>query len=421
PRTGVHTASSAIPLAREVIAWDSKAGTLSLVRRTANWQTRPIATLAGERLHQALATDIDHDGRLDDYLLRLQSGKFAYFTLDAQQRVQQASLPLSQAEAEKLLRTAHSYAYPSGTVGVLPLPSTFNATEHALHDLDGDGKHELIKEGEVFRGKPAYLHLSRMQQRVPLPISGFSLSQQAQVAEIDGRAPKELITVRKAADFLLQVYRVQGNALRFVAELRVPVRSNLWSTQWLRDLDGDGKAEVVIADIPEQGTRTIRWRVFRFDGGTWREVATHEMRMPTFVKRLSQAADVRSALVFTVDYQPPFASLMGGGGETTVIVLPPSGGVALEPKRWQVHLLKDVSPKWIGDYNNDGVEEFVLSGHFHQSYLFQVQNGVLFGTRLSDQAVSVVLPAAIDGKPSLVVVYDRGVVEVIQEASAQGQ
>lgn len=421
PMTGVRTASDALPLAREVIAWDPKVGELLLLRRPATWQTQPIATLAGERLHRALATDIDHDGRLDDYLLRLQSGKFAYFTLDARQRVQQASLPLSQAEADKLLQEVYARAYPFGTVGVLPPPSTFSATKQALRDLDGDGKHELVKEGDVFRGKPAYLHLSRMQQRVPLPIHGFSLSQQVQVAEIDGRIPKELITIRKAGSLLLQAYRVQGNALRLVAELRAPLRSNLWSTQWLRDLDGDGKAEVVIADIPERGARTIRWRVFRFDESTWREVATHEMRMPTFVKRLFQAADVPNALVFAVSYQPPFAFLTGGGGDTTVIVLPPKGVVALEPRHWRVHLMEDVFPKWVGDYNNDGVEEVVLSGPFRQSYLLRVWNGVLFGTKLSDQAVSVVLPTAIDGEPSLVVVYEKGAVEVIQAISARGQ
>ncbi|MCS7272828.1 MAG: hypothetical protein NZ550_01600 [Fimbriimonadales bacterium] len=53
--------------------------------RERGWHTSRDTALTGDHLHRALATDIDHDGRLDDYVLRLQSSKFAYFTLDAQQ------------------------------------------------------------------------------------------------------------------------------------------------------------------------------------------------------------------------------------------------------------------------------------------------------------------------------------------------
>ncbi len=408
-------APNSLPLAREVIAWDRRALAPLLLKRTnKGWQTEPLAALKGERLQNALAFDLDKDGLVDNYLLQTQTGKLARLTLDSNRRIQlQKLLPSTPPAIETLLRDARSQIHPP-VAGATPLPTTIADNRLKLPDLDGDGKPEWIEEGDIVRRTPARLTLSRTQRRVALPFEEFSLSNRAEAIELDGVAPLELAVVaQKASTFLLSVYRVERDALQLAASMQTQVRTK-WLTYWLRDLDGDGRAELILADLIGRPSRTMQWRVFRYENGAFRQVASQNQRTPYRLGGFYKPIQTQSGLLVVADINPPFAWLTGEGGEVAVLATLPKGADALNPANWQFTLLPDLRPVWYGDYDSNGVEEILLSGWFSESYLIQIRDGKPHGAKLSESAITTVLPTQIDGTPWLVVVYRQGIIELVR-------
>jgi hypothetical protein len=119
-------------------------------------------------------------------------------------------------------------------------------------------------------------------------------------------------------------------------------------------------------------------------------------------------------LLLTGDQEPLLAELTGAGGEFTIIVSIPDGADALNPENWKFTEVSDVIPVWTGDCDGDGVEEIVLSGRFRESYFVQIREGKAHGVKLSEDAITAVLPTRIDGEPYLALVYSRGDVELVQ-------
>lgn len=412
---GAPIAPNSLPLAREVIAWDRRAQAPLLLKRTdKGWQTEPLAALMGERLQNALATDLDKDGLLDDYLLQTQTGKLARLTLDSNQRIQlQELLPSTPTDIETLFRDARVQIHPP-VAGVTPLSTTIADNRLKLPDLDGDGKPEWVEEGDIVQRTPAQLTLSRSQRRVALPFEEFSLSHQAEAIELDGVPPMELaVAAKNSSAFLLSVYRVERDSLQLTASMQTSIRADC-PPSWLHDLDGDGRAELILADLTERPSHTVVWRVFRYENGAFRQVASHNQRTPYRFDHFYQPARIQSGLLMRAHFEPAFGWFTGGGGEVAVLATLPKGADALNPANWQFTLLPDLRPVWYGDYNGDGVEEILLSGWSSQSYIVQIRDGKPHGSKLSESAITTVLPAQIDGAPWLVVVYRQGMVELVR-------
>jgi hypothetical protein len=119
-------------------------------------------------------------------------------------------------------------------------------------------------------------------------------------------------------------------------------------------------------------------------------------------------------LLLTGDQEPLLAELTGAGGEFTIIVSIPDGAESLNPANWKFTEISDVIPVWTGDCDGDGVEELILSGRFRESYFVQVRESKAHGVKLSEDAITTVLPTRIDGEPYLAIVYSRGDVELVQ-------
>lgn len=408
-------APNSLPLLREVIAWDGRAQQPLLMQYTAKgWQTKPLAALKGEPLQNALATDIDQDGLINDYLLQTQSGKLAILKPDASGRIQlQKLLSSTPPEIEALFRDARASLY-TPVAGATPLPATFSAGRLKLPDLDGDGESEWVEAGDANLRIPAHLRLSRSARRLELPLGGFTLIHLVDAVELDGAPPLELVVFAKKADDLrLSVYHVENDALQRKASLQTPIRHG-WLPCWLRDLDGDGKAELILTDLASRPSSILQWRVFRYENGAFREVASHRRKTSYRLGHLYQPVHIQSGLMIRADVKPLFAWLTGAGGDATILVTLPKGKDALDPANWQFTTLLDLRPVWHGDYDGDGIKEILFSGWFTQSYLIQVRDGKLHGVKLSEEAVSIVLPTRIDGEPYLAVVYSRGGVELVQ-------
>ncbi|MCX7924520.1 MAG: hypothetical protein N2554_01770, partial [Fimbriimonadales bacterium] len=234
------------------------------------------------------------------------------------------------------------------------------------------------------------------------------------VGELDGDAPPEVVVLHKlGGSFQAFVYRVEGDRLKQIGGDLKFAQSG-WAPHWLYDLDGDGRMELIIASLPSFEARSIDWQVFRFEGSAFRLVASHRQRVEGRVGSPRPPIKLRSALLLTVDYQPPAFLFAREGGDATLIATLPAGADALTPANWRMTRLERQVPVWSGDYDGDGSEEAVLSGYFRESYLVQVRDGRLRGAKLSENAVVQVLPARIDGKPWLVVLYERGGVELIR-------
>jgi hypothetical protein len=404
-----------LPLAREVIAWDAKTQEPLILRRTAQgWQTQPVPQLEGERLQAALALDADKDGLINDYLLQTQSGKLAHFKLAPDKCLQFQKLEPTPPAIEQLLRDARSLK-PAGLAGPAHFGRTLPEIRLQLPDMDGDGKPEQIEKGDVSKGTPARLLLSRTQRRHPLPFEEFNLTHQVKAVEIDGDAESELAVSHNVGQAIrIHLYQVEEDTLQQISSSLVPVRSQWLPLHWLRDLNGDGIAELILAELPASVSRTVRWRVYRYENGAFREVASHTQRTRFRISRLGQSPHLQNGLLLTGNHKPLLAALTGAGGEFTMIVSIPDDADGLNPANWKFTEIGDVIPVWTGDCDGDGVEEIVLSGSFRESYFVQIREGKAHGMKLSEDAITTVLPTRIDGEPYLAIVYSRGDVELVQ-------
>lgn len=401
-----------LPLARETIAWDAKTQEPLILRRTAQgWQAQSVPPIKGEPLEDAFAFDADKDGLINDYLLQTQSGKLAHFKLAPDKRLQFQKLEPTPPAIGQFLQDPRLFR----PVGTVQLPRTIPEIHQQLPDMDGDGKPEQVEKGDVSKQTPARLLLSRTQRRHSLPFEEFSQTHQAKAVEIDGDAESELAVLRQEGQAMrIHLYQAEKDALQQISLSQVPVRSQWLPPHWLRDLDGDGIAELILAELPAAVSRTVRWRVYRYENSAFREVASHTQRTRFRVSRLGQFSHLQNELLLTGDHEPLLAELTGAGGEFTIIASIPNGAESLNPANWKFTEISDAVPVWTGDCDGDGVEELVLSGRFRESHFVQVRKGKAHGVKLSEDAITTVLPTRIDGEPYLALVYSRGDVELVQ-------
>ncbi|MFN3689593.1 MAG: hypothetical protein ACK4UU_01555 [Fimbriimonadales bacterium] len=404
-----------LPLARQVIAWDpTRLEPLVLTRNAQGWQTEPLDALKGEPLSNAVALDADHNGLIDNYWLRTQSGKLAILQLDSDRRLQVQTVRASTpSPIRKYFALNHQMLFPNVS-GASVAPGTIQGIRKQIPDVDGDRQPEWVESGDSARGQKAHLVLSRSQRRVHLTITELSLTAQVEAVELDGAAPREVVVIHQSMSTLfVEVYRVDGGALQLLTMLQTPL-AHAWQTYWLSDLDSDGRAELILADLPSSPSRRIRWRIFRFQNGVLEEIASFQQPLGYRVRHLHRQKQIQSGFYLSADHNPLFSNLTGAGGSIAVLATRPPGAVALQPATWRFTTLEDVFPVWNGDCDGDGREEMVLSHWHYNTYLLQVRDGKVYGVKLSGKGCSLVLPARLGDEEWLILVYRDGVVERVR-------
>ncbi|MCX7992368.1 MAG: hypothetical protein N2651_01735, partial [Fimbriimonadales bacterium] len=411
----------ALPLLREVVAWDrTTRETFRLRYVNGKWEAQPLAELKGERLRNGFGVDMDSDGMIGEYFLQTDTDKLAQLRVNRENRLQlDALLPSTPAHIRQLIGSSALSTHPISAGGVPP--TTILRTVTPLPDLDGDGKPEKLFAGDSATGKPSSLVLSRTQRAIKLPVQGINLVEQIELTQLDGDAALELVILRKRGFQAVQIqtYDVASDGLKPLS-MPMQVTAQVSSPSWIRDLDGDGMAEIVIADTPGNQSRTVRWTVFQAQNGQFREIARYDQRLPLAVQIGPGNLSLHRGLAVEGIHTPSLPILTGGSNvRTTVLVGFPEGRDALNPAKWQFAFLRDASPSWAGDYDGDGVDELIAGGTWDSHlYLLQFRDGVWRGARLGEGGIGSVLPVRVKGKPWLVLLSTEGQVELLRVRSA---
>ncbi len=404
-----------LPLARQAIAWDATdLEPLVLTRDAQGWQSKPLDALKGEQLSNVVNTDADHNGLIDDYWLQTRSGKLAILRLDSERHLQvQKVLASTPPPIQKFFGINHGMLFPHVGGGSVA-PNTIHGVSKSIPDIDGDRQPERIELGDGARGPWAQLVLSRSQRRLPLSFNELSLAAQVEAVELDGTAPRELVVILHIMpNLFVEVYRVQDSKLQWVSKLQTSLR-HTWQTYWFHDMDNDGRAELILADLPSSPSNVIQWRIFRFRNGTFQETVSFQQPMGYRIDWLSRQKQIQSGFYLSAHHNPLFSNLTGAGGPIAVLAIPPTGAAALQPSNWQFTTLEDVNLIWNGDLDSDGHEEMVMSGLFFDTYLLQVRNGRVYGVKLSREGCVSVLPTRIGNENWLVLLYRQGRVERVR-------
>ncbi|MCS7208412.1 MAG: VCBS repeat-containing protein [Fimbriimonadales bacterium] len=407
-----------LPLLQEVIALDRGAWECFLLRRAeGSWRTEPLAGFKGTRLSYALGTDLDGDGQHDDYLLRTDKGEFLHLHAErnGRLRLERTSKTLPPHLQPIFDRNATLLAWTG-----LPIVSgTVSVEWKTLSDLDGDGQPEKAygRRAAPQKSSSAVIYLSRTRRTLALPIGKIDLLSDVEAAEVDGDPQCELVVCNQDFRHLeLRVLDWSANGLRAQgAPLRLP-RSGI-APHWVRDLDGDGKAEIVVSEILNDG-RNIRWTVCQVRDGQLQQVAQHTKRLDASLRRkFPSELHVKRGVIFSVSSTTLLQRLAGRSSEAVIVLSFPEGKDALNPANWQYTTVHDTDLFWAGDYDGDGTEEVLLSSMLFgrgNTYLLQHRDGKWRVAGLRNRNLGAALPARLNGQPCLVLLYTDGVVEVVR-------
>ena len=412
-----------LPLLRETIAWDSATRRAVRLRYAdGKWQSQPIAELKGEQIQNALGVDLDGDGVVGEYFLQTDTGKLAHLRVDEANHLQFETLKsVTPAPIQQLIDNSPVGGIPIARGGAPP--TMVHPTAYSLRDLDGDGKPEKLFLGGGAARKPASLRLSTNSKLLQLPVQGVRLVNQIDTAEVDGDPQAELLILQnRLGQITIQVYEIVQGALK-PKGLPTQLPASPTALWFIRDLDGDGKVEIIIADDSGKPTRMLRWLVLQAHNGQFQEIARYQQRLPESASLDRAALETRRGIALDVYRASTLAQIFGGSlNMRTVLVGFPSGKDALNPVNWQFAYLRDTSPLWAGDYDGDGVEELITGHHWGAAiYLVQFCDGAWRGVKLGEGGMSAVLPVRLKGAPWLALLSYEGQVEAIRIRPASGK
>ncbi len=380
-----------------------------LTRAGEHWQVRSIPPLQTERIHDAAWTDTDLDGQIDDAVLLTQSGRYAWLELDASGRWQLRSIstkpPVSHAALPVFTGVgvgAFAYLRSSGTLVV----------SQSLPDIDGDGKPERIVSA-----RQSYLETSRTKQRLLIG------SGEPMLLEMDGQPGSEILVIEHPLSasptppLRLTLYQVREGAFRQLASWGAPIGRT--AHLWFKDIDRDGKTEIIIADIIAQTRANQTWHVLRFENGQFQQKAFTSALPEALSEFPSGAVELPDGVAYTRTGQKEFLfrRLAGTAARNIYSVLAGfSEPASTDPSRWNMPVLEDRQILWAGDYDGDGAGEIVLGKGFSDEgvWLVQYRANRWYGAQVSQRGQLIaVLPARLKGQPRLILVYRDGIVEAV--------
>lgn len=405
------------PLLREIIGLDPSTHQILKVRRqNGQWQVEPIQKLQGERFKEGFWTDIDGDGRYDDALLLTQSGKLAWLEIDTHGRwhLRTTNPNLIPTPAQEHLQMKASLASippprAAGVRFVMTRITMLILKQSIIPDIDGDGQAERLTK--------AGLQLSRTGRAITLDKPGW-IRQAIFVAELDGEPPLEIISTwihsTSFSTYQITVDRFDGNQCRRVARWMAPARTRIHAV-WCRDIDGDGRAEIVLTSSASLPKPTLHWRLLRLEKGKFQQTR-HIQRLSESLEIGAWYLDLSNTLAFeTQGDQARRRWFWETPRRTTYTLLAglPRGSAGADPSRWETRMVEDMRIAWAGDYDGDGLGEVVLQkvGAGEESWLLQYREDGWYRERLSaGRRLITVLPAHIKGQPRLILVYqDKGI------------
>ncbi len=408
------------PLPRELIGWDTTTGHIAILfRQGGGWQTKTVDALKGEALRNAVWTDTDGDERIDDAIVLTQTGRYAWFELDAQGRWQLRSVgttpPKGHAKPMFMRRPRLAGALPSSPIDYMVATTTY-IPQFSIPDIDGDGKPERF----ATNGK-TFLQTSRRNRVLPLPnphaTHPFS---NAYVAELDGQPGAEIVYpvhVPASKKLQLQVYHFENKTLKPIAQWDVPVDTD--TAVWLKDLNQDGRAEIILADPRDFPRARLNWHVLRYENRQLVEQQFEKSLSAPLEPSIFPAVELPNGVAFSTYSRPHWLpQLLGTTQRTqyTLLIGFPQPPESADPSRWQMMMLDEKRLVWAGDYDGDGTGEVVLDAYpaGEGVWLMQFRDNRWYGARVAEQAhLAAVLPAHLQGQPRLILIYADGTIEAV--------
>jgi hypothetical protein len=438
PATFENTRPKRSILQRELLGWDATSQRLMRLRRQGgSFSAEAISDERSQRFPDATIFDADVDGMSETLLVYLAPRPTA-FRLGPDGRWQPLAAPVPDPRPviERLhAKVSTKHPNPSGGFSISTPMAFFYQYPRPfvpLPDGDGDNVPEQVDvENRVIRFSTG--------KQVPFP-HPFTAGEQWLIAELDGVAPQEVIYARgsdihrplhlgrvhKLPSFKITVYHLKDGKLHPILTQSSP--NKLYLALEAIDVDGDGRAEL-IANTTESGNRT-RWTVWRYANGTLTEQSGEHR---TDLNRLSDAEWLvrgRRTLAASTTHLHGGGHQLGSGSGTSGITLPfltarpsvragtvlagiPDGDAAADPKQWKV-LAVDGRVVWLGDYDSDGSEEYVLSNPSGGG-IAQFREGQWRFIPLETGApIVAAFPSQHNGQPALIIVYEDGAIERVR-------
>ncbi len=421
------------PIPRELLGWDETSKQIVRIHlQGSRFLTVPASDSQFERFPTVSWMDADGDGTQETVLATWHptQGAFRLNRDGRWDKLLQTPLNPEQAVNQLLGQVSTTKALPTGQTQIATPTEFFYQLPQpiiSLPDGDGDDQPEQL---DVLK------RLIRFSKGGTTPFPHpFQSGEQIIVAELDGVAPREILYASRSndpakVDFQLWVYRLQGGKLQRVAVHQL--LKTYYIALTITDLDGDGRDEI-IGNHAAPGGKT-RWLVWQLVDGVFQErTAEH----PVNLKRLGSAhwlkagrntlmGETTHELSKSVLRLAPAASSETGDTSllnlseqlatrsATVLVGLPEGEHRADPKHWNT-LAVDGRILWYGDYDGDGVEEYVLSNLSDGGIIAQFRGGKWQRTLLKHGAMLVAaFPAKRNGVPQLILVYRDGKVEAVQ-------
>ncbi len=404
------------PLPRELIGWDPSTHQILKVRRqNGQWQVEPVEKLQGERFKDGFWADIDDDGRYDDTLILTQSGKLAWLEIDTHGRwhlrtTNPGLIPTPAQEHFQVAASLRAIPHAGAAPFVMTRLMMLRLEQSIISDIDGDGQPERLTKGGI--------RLSRTGRAITLQEPGW-MREAIFVAELDGQPPLEIITTwihsTSLSAYQITVDRFDGDRCRRVARWTLPARTHIHAV-WCKDIDGDGRAEIVLASSTSLPKPTLHWRLLRLEKGKFQQ-KSHTQPLPesVYAGKWCQI-NLPNTIAFEITgAQARRRWFWETPRRTTYTLLAglPQGSAGADPSRWETRVVEDLRIAWAGDYDGDGTGEIVLKklGAGDESWLLQYREDGWHGKRLSaGRSLITVLPAHIKGQPRLILVYqDKGI------------
>ncbi|MCS7301691.1 MAG: hypothetical protein NZ556_09095 [Fimbriimonadales bacterium] len=336
--------------------------------------------------------DADGDGRHDCIVAFSEAGKQFYFQPDAQGRWQQRALASPPASMQ-----------PQAVAALLaPGANALMLMHIALDDIDGDAAPER------FEVRSREIRLSRGQvAKLPLPLVE---RERLFAAELDGQSPRELVCLQPKFGGLLELHAYRWASGKLVQIAAWRHNAELIDAH-VRDLNRDGRKELILGCLLPSA-KSIEIVVLDWQKGNLQK-QTHSIRTPRqlqvgWYEKLE--VEAQHTLYFSASARTrPLSAYL----ESTTLFLQVDERpeVALEPSRWR-WLLQAGVPFWAGDFDGDGTVEYVLQERAEKDHTIrfvQFRNGAWRAASLKHRApVLAVVPAPVQGKPSLVLVFADG-------------
>jgi hypothetical protein len=413
------------PLLREVLGWNPESGQIVRVQSITPLRLETITSLHPERVLHSEMVDADLDGELDTMIVQLPS-RFVAFQLNSARQWQlvKTPLPAPQEVVRQLEQQVSAVVpHPSGLPAV-QIPGKFFHQKPRpfvpLPDGDGDGIPERLNTLNR-----TVLFSSGKKTPFPHP---FEAGEQFLTAELDGRAPTELVYIHHDQHGVTAlVYQLEAGKLRLIAKQAL-VEAD-YAPFAARDLDGDGRDELI--SVKNNDRHTVRWHVWRYEAFKFQPMSeTHRTPLELtyapvervlagkktlagltshkIVDRREVAAPTSSTE--TSGFQLGAFKTIYSGRSATILAGLPDAAPQNSPDRWKSIVL-DGRVLWYGDFDNDGHEEYALTRP-EGGAIAQFRDGVWRVSDLQRGApLTAAFPAQRHGKPCLILVYQNGVVE----------